>query len=155
MASPKLKTFESIFLRDSRRTEVLRFLVAGVINSVAAYLVYLLLLRAFSYPVAYTISYLFGICSGYYVNVKFVFLSRPQVSTALRYPVVYLIQYTLAIILLYLFVSVFGIDKAFAPLLILFLTVPITYSVSRYILRRNSQNVKGVAPKDATDCRPQ
>lgn len=150
-----MKTFESLLLRDSRRPEVLRFLVAGVINSVAAYLAYLLLLWAFSYPVAYTISYLFGICSGYYLNVKFVFLSRPQVSTALRYPIVYLIQYILAIILLYLFVSVLGIDKALAPLLILFLTVPITYSVSRYILRRNSQNLKSVAPKDATDCRPQ
>lgn len=117
------------------RHEFAAFLFFGVLNTVLTYAVYLLLLLAVSYPVAYSASYVAGIFLSYILNARFVFRERLRLSKALQYPAVYLVQYLLGLGILYLMVEVFHFSKVVAPLAVVFITVPFTFALSRYVIR--------------------
>ena len=95
----------------------------------------LLLLWVVTYPMAYTISYAAGILLSYYLNARFVFKEKLRLLKALQYPVVYLVQYLLGIVLLYLLVEAAHLSRALAPLVVVAFTVPITYLLSRLIIK--------------------
>src|ERR1039457_2504705 len=99
--------------------EFLRFLVSGAINTVLTYVLYLLLLLVLSYTVAYTCCYVVGVFLSYYLNARFVFRSPVSLATAGRYPVVYLVQYVVSIVLLHVLVEVCGLDPRIVPLLVM------------------------------------
>jgi putative flippase GtrA len=117
------------------RREFILFVLVGALNSAITYGLYLLLLFLVRYPVAYTCSYLAGIFISYYLNARFVFRERLRLSSALRYPVVYVVQYLIGLTLLYLLVEVFRLNKQIAPLAVIVFSVPITFVLSRYVIR--------------------
>lgn len=119
----------------STNNEFIRFIFVGSVNTVATYLIYALLLRLVPYLVSYSVSYALGICFSYYLNSRFVFNTELAVGKALRYPLVYVIQYVFGALLLYLLVEVLAINKLLAPGLILLFTVPVTYFLSRLIIK--------------------
>jgi hypothetical protein len=96
----------------TRRREFILFLLAGGINTALTYGLYLLLLLVMSYPFAYTGSYVAGIFLSYYLNARFVFREPLSLAKALKYP-----------------------NKKIAPLVIVVVTVPATFVMSRYIIR--------------------
>ena len=120
----------------SHTREVARFIVWGVIRTGLAFMIYVCLLWLCPYGVAYTISYAAGIFISYWLNAIFVFQEPLRISRALQYPVVYLVQYPLGLGLLFLLVEVAHISRIVAPLLIVVLTLPITFLLSRYLIRR-------------------
>ena len=121
-------------IRGSRR-ELIAFILVGGTNTLLTYLLYLALLRIAPYPVAYSASFVSGIFLSYYLNARFVFKAPLQLGKALKYPAVYAIQYVLGLGLLYLLVELFRVNAAIAPLLVVILTIPATFVMSRYIIR--------------------
>jgi|ERR1700687_2855392 len=115
--------------------ELYRFVFWGGINTLAGYVLYAFLLRLFPYMVSYSIAFIVSIFVSYFLNSKFVFKEKLRLSKALRYPVVYVTQYLLGSVSLYLLVRVFQVNKLLAPLLVVGLTVPLTYFLSRRIVR--------------------
>ena len=107
----------------------------GGINSGLTYGLYLLLLLMMRYPFAYTGSYVAGIFLSYYLNARFVFRERLSLSKALKYPSVYLLQYVLGFALLYVLIESLHVNKKIAPLVVVVITVPATFLMSRYIIR--------------------
>jgi len=119
-------------------TEFIKFIAVGVFNTMLGYLLYLLFVTFFSYQVAYSISYIIGIVISYYLNSKFVFRSPLSWKKFLQFPLVYLVQYCCGLLLLYLIINTFGVDKRIAGLLATILTVPITFLFMRLILLKRS-----------------
>lgn len=115
--------------------ELTLFLVVGGLNSLLTYAFYVLLLFFFKYSIAYTLSYISGIFISYYLNSEFVFREKPRLSKAMQYPVVYLGQYLAGIILLYLIIELAHISSLIAPILVVALTFPLTYSLSRSLIK--------------------
>lgn len=115
--------------------EVPRFLVAGVINSVMTYLIYRLILLATPYSVAYTVAYVAGIGISYALNTYYVFREAPSARSAAQYPFVYLLQYLVGLGALHLLVRYAGMDARIAPLLTLLVTVPMSFVLSRRVIR--------------------
>jgi putative flippase GtrA len=111
-----------------------RFIVAGVLNALAGYSLYAVLLFFLPYLVAYSIAYVFGILLSYFLNSKLVFDRRLTWSKAAAYPLVYLVQYLLGTSCLYVLVNVFRVNKLVAPLLAVLLTIPATYLLNRKII---------------------
>ncbi len=58
----------------------------------------------------------------------------------MAYPLVYLLQYILAALMLSLMVERLGIPKEIAPLLIIVLLLPVTYLLSKTILKATHQS---------------
>jgi putative flippase GtrA len=119
--------------------EFCRFIFWGGINTLSGYLLYALMLQLLPYLVAYTIVFIVSIFISYLLNSKFVFKQKLEWSKALKYPLVYAVQYLLGIVSLYLLVRLFRVDKLLAPIIIVVFTIPVTYVLSRRI----------VAPKTA------
>src|SRR5689334_23236061 len=115
--------------------EFFRFLLMGVINTVATYAIYFFSMTFLSYTLSYTLSYVIGIFISYYLNSKFVFKEKFSLAKAFRFPLVYVVQYILSILLLRFFVEIILINKSIAPILIVIITVPITFLLSRVIIK--------------------
>lgn len=116
--------------------EYLRFLISGTLRTVAIYLLYLGLLRLVDYQVAYAIAYVAGIALAYLLDTRYVFRSTWSWRSFLRFPIVYVVQYLLGVALLWLLVERFGADEALAPIFILAVLVPVTFAMSRLIVRK-------------------
>jgi putative flippase GtrA len=116
-----------------------RFVLWGGVNTVASYLIYAALLRFFPYLISYTIAYTLGIVISYLLNSKFVFKQQLRLRKAIRYPVVYVVQYLAGGVCLYLLVQLLGVNKLIAPWLVLLLSIPLTYFLSRRIVRGKTE----------------
>ncbi|WMT40585.1 GtrA family protein [Paenibacillus sp. D2_2] len=115
--------------------EFLKFVISGGINTLATYLVYLLLLIFFNYSLSYTISYVSGIFLSYYLNTVFVFKEKVSFVKFLKFPVVYLVQYLINIFMLYILVEYLHISTQIVPLIVIVVTIPITYTLSKFIIK--------------------
>lgn len=111
-----------------------RFLVAGGVNSLATYLLYLALLAAAPYALAYSLSYAAGIVLSFVLNSWFVFRVPLRWQRLLPYPVVYLVQYLLGLGLIYLGVERLGWDERLMPIVVLVVTVPVSFGLTRWVL---------------------
>lgn len=116
-----------------------RFLIAGSFNTGFTYLIYISLLYFFSYYTSYTITYVIGIFIAYFINTLFVFQQNLSLKKALQFPFVYLVQYILGIVILYVAVAELGINPLYAPLLVIIISIPITYVLSKFILKDRVQ----------------
>jgi len=118
-----------------RAAEIFRFLIVGALNTIVAYCTYLLLLIWLRYEIAYSIAYVFGIAVSYVFNAVFVFREPMRARSAMYYPLVYLVQFVLGVVLIKVFVIMLKIPEWLAPALVIVLTLPVTYLLSRLIVR--------------------
>jgi putative flippase GtrA len=124
---------------DERRREArsfARYLVAGVVNTIASYGLFVALELVLPYLAAYAVAYVAGIALSYVLNTRMVFRVPQRWSTFIRFPVVYLVQFLVGSTAMVILVEAFGIDPRIAALLALIVTVPVTYLAARYVLRR-------------------
>lgn len=134
------------WLSRLREREFVRFLVIGALNTLFTYLVYVGLVLFLTYSLAYTVTYAFGIAVSYYFNARVVFRQKLRLAAALQYPAVYLIQYLLGLVLLYVLVELAHVSKFIAPIFVVLVSVPITYLSSRYVIAQ-----RGSAGKETTE----
>jgi len=111
-----------------------RFVICGIINTLTTYLVYLACLYIVRYSMAYTLSFASGIFISYYLNSRYVFYEKLSWRKALKYPLVYLVQYLLGITSLYLLVELAGVSEVIAPIFVVLITVPVTFLLSRRVI---------------------
>lgn len=116
--------------------EALRFLVAGGVNTIVAYATYLVLLHWMRYEVAYAIGYTVGIIVSYVLNALFVFRQPMHARSATRFPLVYVAQFLASLLLLRFAVEVLGIPRWLALAASIAVTMPMTFLLSRWIIRR-------------------
>ena len=115
--------------------EFYRFVFWGSVNTLTGYLLYAFLLLFLPYLFSYTIAFVVSIFISYFLNSKFVFNQELRLSKAIRYPLVYLAQFVIGTTSLYLLVHILGINKLIAPAGVVILSVPITFYLSRGIVR--------------------
>jgi putative flippase GtrA len=118
--------------------QFVRFIVSGAANTGITYLLYLLLLPLLGYLTAYSAAYVIGVVLSYWLNSVFVFRQPMSWRTLLRFPLVYVVQFTLTGALLWLFVDVLGIDERFALLGAIAVTVPVTFLAARLAILSGS-----------------
>ena len=130
------------------RIEFLRFIFFAGINTLSTYLIYAALTLIIPYSIAYTSSYIAGIFISYFLYSRFVFQSAMSLQKFIQYPIVYIVQYLLSIVLLSLLVTDFSINKYIAPILVILISVPVTFILSRLIIKREPK-VKGEGSQGA------
>lgn len=114
--------------------ELLRFIIVGVLNTAFTYIVYLFALRLFGYIIAFTISFVTGVVFAFFMYSLFVFKTKMSLKKFIQYPLIYLIQYFLAMVLLIVFVEFVGFDKNIAPLINVVILTPFTFVINRWFL---------------------
>lgn len=125
------------------RHEARRFLVAGAVNTAATYGVYLALLPATNYTIAYSIAFVAGIVLSYVLNTRYVFRVAGSVRRFAIYPLVYLAQYLAGLGVLHAAVTLFGVDEGIALLASIAVSVPLTFLLSRVVLKAGTATPAG------------
>jgi putative flippase GtrA len=118
------------------RHEFGRFVIGGVVNTTITYAAYLMMELVMSPSVAYTLVYVFGICLSYLINTYFVFHAKGTVRSGLRYPLVYGAQYLIGLTALTLLTH-FGMDSRIAMILVIVINLPVTFLLTRFVLKQS------------------
>jgi len=123
-------------IKSLLKSEFVKFIFVGGINTLSTYLIYLILILFLQYQIAFTLAYLSGIIISFFLNSKVVFRVEISLKKFFRYPSVYVIQYLMNLLLLYISVDILFINKQVAPLIAIIITLPVTFTISRFILKR-------------------
>jgi len=116
--------------------EIIRFLFVGGFNTIATYGIYLMLLLFFSYNISYSISYISGIVISFLLNGKYVFKVKLTLAKAIKYPIVYIVQYIINVGMLNLLVKNNMVNEIVAPILVIVVSLPVTFILSKNILKK-------------------
>lgn len=112
-----------------------RFLISGGVNTLGTYLLYVALLMVMPYWLSYAIAFVSGIALAYVLNRLFVFGAPRSEKKAAMLPLVYLAQYGLGALIVYLWAGMLGWPAAFAPLASIAISVPLTFAASRWLFK--------------------
>ena len=118
------------------RTTGFKFVVAGAINTGLTYVIYLLLLMVIDYKLAYVLSFVSGIAIAMALNAKFVFQTRLTFNKAAGFVAAYCLQLVFGTLILQLVVEQTTVSRTLAPLCVMVVTVPLSFFMNRYVLRR-------------------
>ena len=112
-----------------------RFLVGGGLNTALTYAAFLLLELVLPAVTAYTIVYILGIFISYILNIYYVFKVKSTFPKALKFPIVYLVQYLFGVTILSALLD-YGVDSRIAMIGVVIITIPVTFLISRAIFGR-------------------
>jgi putative flippase GtrA len=120
---------------------LIKFILVGAFNTFFGYILYVIFIAmSLGYMSSYIVSYILSILVSYVLNSKFVFKVKLSKQKMLKFPLVYLFQFVLGIILLHTFVDLLNIDKFIAPLIIIVISIPLTFILSKFILTKDENN---------------
>jgi putative flippase GtrA len=117
-----------------------RFVIVGGINTALTLALFVAAEQFMSYHLAYTLSYVAGIAIAFFLNSRYVFHTPLSLDRALRFPLVYLVQYVYGAIVLAVMVERFAIHSFVAILTVVMTSIPLSFVLSRVLLkgRRNA-----------------
>ncbi|MFS0787836.1 GtrA family protein [Shouchella sp. 1P09AA] len=129
----------SNFCQKIYRNQFMRFAFVGGINTLVFYSLFLLFHQVFGlfYLVAHITAFLLSMVVSYFLNVFFTFGVKPSLKTFLQFPLTQVVNFSVSTTLVFVFVELIGLSPVIAPILAVFLTVPITYIVTAKILKRD------------------
>lgn len=116
--------------------EVASFVALRVVCAVVTYGVYILLLAWTGYLAAYGIAYALGIVLAYVSNAFLVFKQPINRRSALSFPLVYVVQFLLGLLILRALVEWLRVPEWLGLGLSVLITLPITYVMSRWAIRK-------------------
>jgi len=115
--------------------ELLRFVLVGGVNTGVTFVLFLALCWVMPAPAAYTVTYVLGIGLAYALNSLFVFQTDMSVRTALRFPLVYLVQYLYGLAVISALTGWLHVPNSAAILVVIVTSIPLTFVLSRMALR--------------------
>ena len=118
-----------------------RFLIAGAINTLVTYVLFLALSSVLHHAIAYTIAYVAGIGLAYVMAASFVFGAGFTAKSAARFPVVYLIQYLFGLGALALLIDWLGMSRQLAMLLVVATSLPLTFVLSKRAMNHKTDQI--------------
>jgi putative flippase GtrA len=121
------------FITAVFKNRFMRFLCTGGLNTAVTYGIYLFLLQEVNYQISYTIAYVTGIVLTFLLNKLFVFKAHQGWKSLVLFPLVYVFQYLFGMLILWLGVRYLGLDVKFGPLVVVILSIPLTYLLSRLV----------------------
>ncbi|WP_065316774.1 flippase GtxA [Staphylococcus aureus] len=117
--------------------EILKFIIVGGINTLNYYVVYLLLLKLLhiEYMISHITGFIVAFMISYYLNCYFVYKVKPTWRKFISFPITQIVNVSLQTVLLYVFVSWLNLPAEIAPFAGLIITIPITFILSKWILK--------------------
>ncbi|HDI8205479.1 TPA: flippase GtxA [Staphylococcus aureus] len=117
--------------------EILKFIIVGGINTLNYYVVYLLLLKLLhiEYMISHITGFLVAFVISYYLNCYFVYRVKPTWRKFISFPITQIVNVSLQTVLLYVFASWLNLPAEIAPFAGLIITIPITFILSKWILK--------------------
>nr|WP_144920832.1 GtrA family protein [Paenibacillus bovis] len=116
--------------------EFIKFIVVGCLNTIHYYVIYLICIHLFQmhYFFSHIIGFLLSLIGSFFLNCCFTYQVKPTWKKFLSFPLTQIVNTLTSTVLLFIFIEWFSISSNYAPVLAVFLTVPITFIITRRIL---------------------
>ena len=111
-----------------------RFLGIGIINTIFAYIIFIVLLQFLNYNISYTISFIATIVLSYFLNSKYVFKQTLSINKFLKFPLVYIVQYLFGIVVLNILNMYMNTSNYINMFIVTIISVPLTFILSKKII---------------------
>ncbi len=117
----------------------IKFCIVGAVNTLVSLCVYYILIYVgLGYQVSNLIGFIVGVSNSYYFNSKWVFKSKDSKSAITKFFIVNILTWILSALLLLLWINTFAISDKIAPLINLFITVPLNYIlIKQWAFKKN------------------
>lgn len=116
------------------KNKFIKFMGAGVINTLASYLVYVILVLFLDYQISYALAFVFGVVLSFVLNTQYVFEVEQTLKKFILFPSVYLVQYLMGAFIMNFVIELIAINKFLAPLIVSVCLLPVSYILSKKIL---------------------
>lgn len=122
----------------------IRFVLVGIINTVVYYAFYLSFNYAgLPYVASHITAFLLSMIGSFFLNCYFTYRTKPTIKKFIAFPLTNVVNFVISTGSLYVIVDLLHMNKEWAPLVSMFLPIPFTYLMSRWILEyRKEVNVK-------------
>ena len=117
--------------------EIIKFIIVGIINTLNYYIIYIFLLNILTvhYLLSHISAFIISFIISYFLNCHFVYKVTPTLKKFIKFPLTQVINMGMQTILLYIFVQILKLNADFIPFIGLFITIPITFLLSKRILK--------------------
>ncbi len=115
----------------------LRFIAVGALNTALTFGCYVALVHFVHYQLAYAIAYAAGIVLQFLLHSRLVFRVPMRLANLAGYPPIHVVLYSFGAALLHVLVARMGMDSRIAPLLVIGLSIPLSFVLTRAWLARD------------------
>jgi putative flippase GtrA len=115
-------------------SQLVRFALVGVVNTVLYYGIYILLLMWLPYLAAHLSAFVLATVASFFLNARFTYRTRPTWAKFLRFPLSTLVNLAVTTVGLRLLVETAHVHSRLAPLLAAAAAVPLTFVTARAIM---------------------
>lgn len=118
-------------------SQFVRFAIVGCVNTLVYYSIYMICMYGLSmhYILSHGTGFVVSFIGSFFLNVYFTYKVRPTWRKFLTFPFTQVVNVSVSTLLLLVFVEWMHLSSAIAPLGAVFITVPITYIVTKKILQ--------------------
>lgn len=117
--------------------QFLRFCVNGGVSAGIHYGVYVLAMQFIQIDIAYSIGYVVSFIYNYFMTCYWTFHARPTWMRLLGFSGSHVVNYLIHVVLFHL-LTVWGVHRLLAPVLVLMVAVPTNFLILRYVYRKKS-----------------
>lgn len=114
--------------------EAFRFIIVGIAATIVHYTIYLLLNPHINTSIAYLVGYLISFVLNYLLSNYFTFKTNPTIKKGLGFIFCHAVNCSLHFILFNIFL-VLGVPKAFAPIPVYLIVVPVNFFLVRMVIK--------------------
>ena len=122
--------------RREKIGEILRFGIVGAIAALLQYGVYLAMLIITSPGVANTIGYIISFIFNFFASTHYTFKVKANAKRGMGFALSHVVNYLLQTVTLLLFIYI-GVPKAYAPIPMFCVCVPVNFILVRYFLTKS------------------
>jgi len=131
------------FFNKSESYTGLRFLIAGIINTLIGFTlsISLLIILPIHYTFTILLSTILAVCFNYFMSLKYVFRSKSSTKKIFLFFLIYLIMYLLNILLMYILINQYNISDIIAYVFTAPVIMVLTYSSQKNIVFKDEKNI--------------
>lgn len=130
--------------------EFIRFVFVGIYNTFFGYVLYVIFLYLLNdINIAYTLAYIIAALKSFFLYSRIVFNTKASTMTYILFPLGYIVQYSVGIILINVFTVYMHIDEYISGFIVIPFTAVIAYGYNKFIFKNKhiNKNIKDINEK--------
>lgn len=137
-----VRTLGTLSNRYPKLWQLAKFCVVGVANTMFYYAAYRLFLLAFPYMLAHVLAWCCAIVFSFFLNCYVTFKVRPTWKRFLVFPSTTLANFLITTVGAYVLIEFLTVSDKYGPLFASIAAIPITFTLTRFVLGNHTANEK-------------
>jgi len=118
------------------RSEVIRFIIVGLINTAHYYIwyIFLIYLMHLNYLISHIFSFIISMIGSFFLNSYYTYKTKPTLKKFFAFPLTYIVNITVTTSSVFILVELLDLNEIISPFLASIIAIPFTFVVSKKVL---------------------